>query len=186
MDNHCLELYIYANLYDDISREIMSRGIPSGRDKLTWWQFVPADTKTPDHILETNGFHIIQVEGDPNDIDTHQLGILKTQYPPINSAVLKKREKFKSDEVDGRGGSHFVAPHTTQPPPYTGPTVTNSVTEELKITNTLLAKITGTLEESSKKLDTGNDISRQALRVNQELLNIQEMETVVEVNDSIV
>lgn len=97
LDEHCVDVYMYADLNDKVSKELMSRGIPMGREKLKWWQFVKED-KTPDHVIDVNGFCIVQVEGDPNDFDTHQLGVLKAEFP-VGHYVSYPREDVLSSYI---------------------------------------------------------------------------------------
>lgn len=83
-DKLCVEILMFADPSDEVVIAVISRGMHMNREKLKWWQFVSED-KTPDHVIEIEGFRIIQVEGDPNEWDTHQLGLLKTDYPPLSS-----------------------------------------------------------------------------------------------------
>ncbi|XP_019851426.1 PREDICTED: uncharacterized protein LOC100640835 [Amphimedon queenslandica] len=79
----CHEIFVHADPQDPVAKAIMSRGSPKGREKLKWWHIVEHD-KTPDHLIEAEGFKIVQVEGDPNDISTLQRGMLKTDNPTLN------------------------------------------------------------------------------------------------------
>ena len=79
----CREIFVHSDPQDPVVIATMSRGSPRGREKLKWWHIVEHD-KTPDHLIEAEGFKIVQVEGDPNDISTLQLGMLKTDQPTFN------------------------------------------------------------------------------------------------------
>ena len=169
----CIEILVYAKITGELSRELISRGIPSDRSKLKWWQFVDKD-RTPDHTIEINGFRVIQVEGDPNDFDTHQLGILKSDNPVLQHIIQgpKKQRKYVKglEETDYPQGSpqriHHLPPGQTSTPQTTLEN-NGEIVNALKQTNVLLEQIAS----NTKK---GTDLQKEQLEVSKETRELQQ------------
>ena len=170
-NHHCIEILVYAKITDDFSKELLSRGITSDRSKLKWWQFVDKD-RTPDNTIEINGFRVIQVEGDPNDFDTHQLGILKSEYPVLKQStqVTRKQRRYNRglEETDHPRDSpqtiHHSLPVQTSTPQAKQEGEVLGILKEAK---DLLKEIAG----NTKK---GADLQKQQLDVNKEVRDLQQ------------
>lgn len=167
---HCNEILVYAKITDEFSRELLSRGITSDRSKLKWWQFVEKD-RTPDNTIEINGFRVIQVEGDPNDFDTHQLGILKSEYPVLKQLTqgTRKQRKYKGlEETDHPRESpqtiHHPLPVQTSTPQAKQD---GEVIDLLKEANVYLKEIAG----STKK---GTDLQKEQVELSKEVRDLQQ------------
>lgn len=104
-DNFCNEMYFFADPDDEILRAVFTRGIPGHvRHKVKWWQFVGKD-KTPNNVIEVDGFKIVQVEGDPHSFDTLQLGILKTENPPITHKDIGISKHYGNGTIPERAST---------------------------------------------------------------------------------
>lgn len=109
-----MDVYIYSDLSDDVSKELMSRGIHIGREKLKWWQFVMED-KAPDNMIDVSGYRIVQVVGDMDDFDVHRLGMLKAEYPVLNRSMLKTLDLEtvgKANYIDTPTMSWYTSPRS--------------------------------------------------------------------------
>jgi hypothetical protein len=112
-NEYCVEILVFMDPTDDVAKELLSRGCPYNREKLKWWQFVEED-KTPDNMIEIEGYRIVQVEGDPADFNTHQLGLLKTEYPIFNKTDLDNYEDdafISQSPFRNRSATYHVGDH---------------------------------------------------------------------------
>ena len=168
-NSSCREIFMHADPRDPIIVAVMSRGSPRSREKLKWWHIVEHD-KTPNHLIEAEGFKIVQVEGDPHKFSTLQVGMIKTDQPSLDhsngvlyenltpnghtfsnhNASYPEEKKKSKEEIDG---------DTLQ-----------KLLEEQKKTNQMLGEIkistTKTAENTKESAETGKDI----LRVQEEAL----------------
>ena len=172
-DPHCVEIFVYAKITDELSKELISRGIPNDRSKLKWWQLVDKD-QTPNHTIEINGFRVIQIEGDPNDFDTHQLGILKSDNPVLQHIIQgpKKQRKYVKglEETDYPQGSPqriHHPPSVQTSTPQAKPEDNREIVTVLKQTNVLLEKIAGHTEKTT-------DLQKEQLEVSKETRDLQQ------------
>lgn len=176
----CCEVFIYADPQDLMLRSVLSRGFPNNREKLKWWHFVDND-KTPGHLIEIGGIKVVQVQGDPNDFDTLQLGMLKTEYPVLNhkNAVIEETisngytatnsqtsschtgtEKRPIDEPDG----------VTTSTPNGRDAVMKELLEEQKKTNKILAKIQGNNEKHLEVAIENTEATKDIRRIQEDLV----------------
>ena len=173
-DLHCVEILMYGKITGDLSKELISRGIPSDRSKLKWWQLVDKD-QTPDHTIEINGFRVIQVEGDPNDFDTHQLGILKSEYPVLQHSTQgpkKQRKPYRggleaTDYPQGSPQRIHHPPSVQTSTPQAKPENNGEIVHFLKHANVLLEKIAGNTEKAT-------DLQKEQLEVSKETRDLQQ------------
>lgn len=176
----CCEVFIYADPQDLMLRSVLSRGFPNNREKLKWWHFVDND-KTPGHLIEVGGIKVVQVQGDPNDFDTLQLGMLKTEYPVLNhkNAVIEETisngcttansqtsscntgtEKRPMEEPDG----------VTTSTPNGRDAVMKELLEEQKKTNKILAKIQGNNEKHLEVAIENTEATKDIRRIQEDLV----------------
>ena len=166
----CREVFMHADPYDPVIRAVMSRGSPRNREKLKWWHIVDKD-KTPNHLIEAEGFKIVQVEGDSSNFDTLQLGMMKTENPTLNhtTAVIEEThntsyhtgtEKRPFDETDGV---------TTSTPNGRDPII-KELLEETKKTNEILVKLHGTAAEHLEAAIEGTEATKGILRIQEDLV----------------
>lgn len=179
----CCEVFIYADPQDLMLRSVLSRGFPNNREKLKWWHFVH-DDKTPGHLIEVGGIRVVQVQGDPNDFDTLQLGMLKTEYPVLNHKNAVIEETFSNGYTTSNPQSSSCNTGTGKRPIDETDGVTtstangrdpimNEILEEHRKTNRLLTEMKETAE---KQLET----SIENTKTNKAALSNQEESVVVD------
>ena len=187
----CREVFMHADPQDPVVRAVMSRGSPRNREKLKWWHIVDKD-KTPNHLIEAEGFKIVQVEGDSSNFDTLQLGMMKTENPTLNHTTAVIEETISNGYITT--SSHNTSYHTaansqtssyhtgTEKRPMEEPDgVTTSTAngrdpiikellEETKKTNEFLAKIHGNNEKQLEVAIEGTEATKDLLRIQEDLV----------------
>ena len=161
----CREVFMHADPQDPVVKAVMSRGSPRNREKLKWWHIVDKD-KTPNHLIEAEGFKIVQVEGDSSSFDTLQLGMMKTENPTLNHTTAVIEETNSNGYITTR--SHNISYHTgtekrpidetdgvTTSTPNGRDPIIKELLEETKRTNEILAKIHGNNEKHLETLIEG-------------------------------
>ena len=176
----CCEVFIYAHPQDLMLRSVLSRGFPNNREKLKWWHFVDND-KTPGHLIEIGGIRVVQVQGNPNDFDTLQLGMLKTEYPVLNhkNAVIEETisngyttaNSLTSSCNTGTGKRQMEEPDgvTTSTANGRDPII-KELLEEQKKTNEILAKIHGNNEKHLDVAIENTEATKDLLRIQEDLV----------------
>ena len=172
----CREVFMHADPQDPVVKAVMSRGYPRNREKLKWWHIVDKD-KTPNHLIEAEGFKIVQVEDDSSNFDTLQLGMMKTENPTLNHMTAVIEETNSNGYITT--SSHNTSYHTgteKRPVDETDGVTTSTTNEEdatvikelleesiaeQKKTNEILAKIQGT---SEKQLETSIEGATKDIR----------------------
>lgn len=176
----CCEVFIYANPQDLMLRSVLSRGFPNNREKLKWWHFV-VDDKTPGHLIEVGGIRVVQVQGDPNDFDTLQLGMLKTEYPVLNHKNAVIEETISNGYTATNSQTSSCHTGTGKRPTEEPDGVTTSITngggatindllEEQKITNQLLFKIHDTSKKHLEATEEGTEATKDIRRIQEKSL----------------
>ena len=117
----CREVFMHADPQDPVVRAVMSRGSPRNREKLKWWHIVDKD-KTPNHLIEAEGFKIVQVEGDSNNFDTLQLGMMKTENQTLNhtTAVIEETNPNGCITTNSHNTSYHTAANSQTSSYHTG------------------------------------------------------------------
>ena len=184
----CREVFMHADPQDPVVRAVMSRGSPRNREKLKWWHIVDKD-KTPNHLIEAEGFKIVQVEGDSSNFDTLQLGMMKTENPTLNhtTAVIEETNSNGYITTNSHNTSYHTAANSQTSSYHTGTekrpidetdsvitstangggATINDLLEEQRLTNQLLVQIHDT---SKKQLETSieNTEANKGVLSNQE------------------
>lgn len=187
----CREVFMHADPQDPVVRAVMSRGSPRNREKLKWWHIVDKD-KTPNHLIEAEGFKIVQVEGDSNNFDTLQLGMMKTENQTLNhtNAVIEETNSNGYITTNSHNTSYHTAANSQTGSYHTGTEkrpidetdgVTTStpngrdpimkeILEEQKKTNEILAKIQGTSEKQLETSLENTEANKGSLRIQEDLV----------------
>ena len=187
----CREVFMHADPQDPVVRAVMSRGSPRNREKLKWWHIVDKD-KTPNHLIEAEGYKIVQVEGDSSNFDTLQLGMMKTENPTLNhtTAVIEETISNGCITTSSHNTSYHTAANSQTGSYHTGTEkrpidetdgVTTSTAngrdpiikellEEQKKTNEILAKIHGNNEKQLEVAIEGTEATKDIRRIQEDLV----------------
>ena len=186
----CREVFMHTDPQDPVVRAVMSRGSPRNREKLKWWHIVDKD-KTPNHLIEAEGFKIVQVEGDSNNFDTLQLGMMKTENQTLNhtTAVIEETNSNGYITTSSHNTSYHTAANSQTSSYHTGTEkrpidetdgVTTSTAnggeatlKELlvvtKETKELIAKLHGTAAKHLEATKEGTEATKGIYSIQQQL-----------------
>ncbi len=82
----CTDILLFVCPSDEIFKEVMSCGVdpppPYKRSKLRIMMFAPVD-HFQTNTLGVNGYKVVLVEGDPNDMDTILTAVNKAEFPEL-------------------------------------------------------------------------------------------------------